>query len=88
MIDNDDFVGLQIVGIQNRNFDIGADCILVLMSAPLVSPKARVKTNKKLLRDHVSLSKSMGNTNPHTSLSFGTKGFLVTIDHLSAFLFR
>jgi len=59
MIDNDDFVGLQIVGIQNRNYDIGADSILVLMSAPLVSPIARFKTNKKLLRGHVSLSKSM-----------------------------
>ena len=59
MIDNDDFVGLQIVGIQNRNFDIGSDSILVLMSAPLVSPIARVKTNKRLLHGHVSLCKSM-----------------------------
>ena len=59
MIDNDDFVGLQIIRIQNRNYDIGADIILVLMSAPLVSPKARVETNEKLLRGHVSLSKSM-----------------------------
>ena len=59
MIDNDDFVGLQIVGIQNRNFDIGSDSILVLMSAPLVSPIPRVKTNERLLHGHVSLCKSM-----------------------------
>ena len=55
MIDNDDFVGLQIVGIQNRIYDIGAESILVLMSAPLVSPIARFQTNEKLLRDHVSI---------------------------------
>ena len=63
MIDNDDFVGLQIVGIQNRNFDIGADSILVLMSAPLVFPIDRIKINKKLLRGHVSIVSLWSNMN-------------------------